>query len=106
LRLRGAAGEAPDLIAGLHPRFSPHLTIRCLATVATARTTQASHLGKQATKQQNAPSQPWLSDTPPVIAGDCGKIKNIHCPRPTTPLAGIGLITTDGSVVTQEYQRR
>jgi hypothetical protein len=73
---------------------------------ATARTTQASHLGKQATKQQNAPRHTGFQDTPPVIAGDCGKVKNIHCARPTTPLAGIGTITKEGRVVTQEYQRR
>jgi hypothetical protein len=45
----------------------------------------------------------WPSDTLPVIAGGLREIKNIHGAPPTTPLAGIGTITTDGQVVTQEY---
>jgi len=40
-----------------------------LPSPATARTSQISYLGKQATKQQTGPRHTGLSDAPPVIAG-------------------------------------
>jgi hypothetical protein len=40
-----------------------------LLSPATARTSQTSYLGKQATKQQTRPRHAGRSDTPPVIAG-------------------------------------
>ena len=95
------------LVTGPHRR-TPHPSdqSRCIAVPATIRTTRASYLGVRATKQQAGRATLALGHAADDRRRIAGKVKNIHSSGLTTALAGIGTVTTDGALVTQEYRGR